>query len=59
MTIILNCSKSENMLCSTPTKILEKHVAAGTTEFFMHSMKIPSKGNYKRIAECKVKHVDE
>lgn len=54
MTIQLNCEKSENMLFSTPTSILEKTIGAGETEFFMHSMAMPSKGKFKRVAECKI-----
>lgn len=54
MTVRLNCQKSDNMLFSTPTSVVEKMIAPGETEFYMHAMAMPSKGSYKRNAECLV-----
>ena len=54
MRIKLDCSKSENMLFSTPTPCLERWIDAKDTEFFMHAMAIPNKGKFKRSAECEV-----
>ena len=54
MKVRLNCSKSDHMLFSTPTSTIDKVIAAGETEFYMHAMAMPSKGSYKRNAECLV-----
>ena len=48
----LDCSKSENMLFSTPTPCIEKWIEPLETEFFMHAVAIPSRGKFKRVAEC-------
>ena len=50
----LDCSKSENMLFSTPAPIVEKTIQPFETVFFLHSMAIPSKGSFKRVAECHI-----
>ena len=55
----LDCSKSESMLFSTPTSIIEKTIEAGATEFFMHSMAAPSEGKFVRSAECTILEKDE
>ena len=47
--IKLDCSKSENMLFSTPNSIVTKTISKGETEFFMHCMAHPSNEN-KRIS---------
>ena len=54
LTIRLDCSKSENMLFSTPTGCLTQTIQPGETTFYMHSMAIPSKEKFKRVSECKV-----
>ena len=54
MTVRLSCQKSEYMLFSTPTPVVDKVINPGETEFFMHAMAMPSKGSYKRNAECLV-----
>ena len=59
MRVQLDCSKSENMLFSSASKVIEKEIEPGTTVFMMHSMVVPSSGQFKRSAECKVLEVDE
>lgn len=55
----LDCSKSENMLFSTPTSVLEKTIEPGETEFFMHTIAVPSQGKFVRSAECAIVDKDE
>lgn len=44
---------------STPTSEITKIIEPGETVFYMHSMAIPSKGKFKRVAECHVKPIVE
>ena len=55
--VTLDCSKSEDMLFSTPTSQVTKVIEPGETQFYMHCMAVPSKGKFKRVAECIVKQV--
>jgi len=50
----LDCSKSDNILFSTGSSIIDKIIEPGETEFYMHSIAIPSENKFIRVAECSI-----
>ena len=55
----LDCSKSENLLFSTASSIIDKTIEPGETEFYMHSISIPSENKFLRSTECTILEKDE
>ena len=54
ITVILDCSNSENMLFSSTSSVMEREIEPLETEFFFHTIAMPSESKFKRVAKCEV-----